>query len=264
MGSARGGVGVVALLSLLVVLGYAATALGLPTRGAKTPLTRPELKGVEEQVNVAILNERKALGFIGRPSDRADAIHYLDVDPLAMASSMLFHHALGNYGSADSDVRAAVDDDVSADRAVREGDPKRALAEVALALKAKKKALSALSELSVYGPITETTPTETSLKACAFLTNSNATSWTLDVTVSDPAEAGASGTVAITGLGASQTGTFKLGSAGTAVSQFIVTATGDASFTVILATLTGQTQMLPFTYPLTTSTPPASDCTLMG
>jgi hypothetical protein len=263
MGSARGGVGVVALLSLLVVLGYAATALGLPTRGAKTPLTRPELKEVEARVNYAILEERKALVDIGRPDFGATAQFHLGIvfSPLDTAKETLADHDLGRYGSALTDVQAAVEHDHSADKALEVDNHKLALADVALALKEKKKAISALSDLSAYGPIAETTPTEASLEACAFVASRNATSSTLAVKVVDAGQAGASGTVTIAGLVTPPlTGTFKLNSTGTALSQFVVTAVGDASIIMDLSTLTGQTQTLPFTFALTTSTPLATDC----
>ena len=115
MGGARGSVGVVTLLSLLVVLGYAATARGLPTRGAKTPLTRQELKEVEADVNGAIARERSAVEDIdrfGKEESQGDLEHALS--DLRSAELSLGEHDLGHYDSALTDVKVAHTDDNSA------------------------------------------------------------------------------------------------------------------------------------------------------
>ena len=255
------GAAVVLALVCCAVLGYAAVA----ANGAGTPLTEKQVSAVEAEMHSAVQSEDTALSEMskqtGAASDAAaTALHHSE-KALASAETMLRGHDLGGFDPV-TDIGKAIDDDHLAlalpyyeNKTVRA----RAEKEIEKAVPEKRAVLGMLLKVPTE---TQTGSTE-SLKGCAFEGNHNATSWTIDVKVSDPGEAGASGTVTIAGLVTPPlTGTFKLSSTGTAISQFTVTNIGDASITIDLSSLTtpGQTLMLPFTFPLTTSTLPATDC----
>ena len=253
------------LLRRLVILA-AACAIAVPAIaaarvGANPPLQASALKGYEAEVTHALAAERTAVNDVYKNTYES----HTD------ASSKVVHSRADLYDAKESinntsfggdspvpDLDAAYKADTQVEDLMRNamgGDNfhkpfpksviKKIVAQLTIAIAAKKRALTLMSEITLTAPAAPVGP----LEGCVIVVNNGSTS-NENIKIFDAGGGGLPGMVNFNGQGLNQNSMFHLDPTGTAVSPFTVGVFGPATVSITVTEANGQTQTLSFGFTL--------------